>query len=75
MTYYNTPPLGEEAKIFFPVAGGRGANGEACNRGYNGFYWSSTPCNSYSHFLNIDGAPWCTIIGRANGASIRCVQE
>lgn len=61
-------------QIFLPAAGFRhNYNGNAYGRGYDGHYWSSTsyPNESYSGcllFTTGDGS-------RANGNSVRCVQE
>ncbi len=64
-------------QLFLPAAGFRYCGGDAFNRGYNGYYWSSRPYGDY-------GAPYLSFSSssagmyyyyRANGYSVRCVQE
>lgn len=72
------------AQVFFPAAGSRSYQGEAKNRGYCGYYWSSTPFNGnhatrynaytlkvFSSDVSIGG----DLRYRAEGYSVRCVQE
>ena len=64
-------------QVFFPAAGYRGGSGgDADNRGYNGYYWSSRLYSGYASLLvfysrgvDMNGSR------RAGGHSVRCVQE
>ena len=61
-----------------PAAGNRNNNGDQNNRGNNGNYWSSTPNgnNGYARNLNFnDGNVNMNNNNRANGFSVRCVQD
>ena len=71
------------AQVFFPAAGGRNnINGNANDRGGNGYYWPSSPDFNYdgSGFacrLNFSssGASMSSVWPRAHGYSVRCVQD
>ena len=71
------------AQVFFPAAGGRNnINGNANDRGGNGYYWPSSPDFNYdgSGFacrLNFSssGASMSSVWPRASGYSVRCVQD
>ena len=65
-------------RVFFPAAGFRNClGGSAGNRGYRGYYWSSRPYSTDAHILTFHSSN----VGmsgsgrRANGFSVRCVQE
>ena len=65
-------------QIFLPAAGGIGYHGIAfCSRNMDAYYWSSTPYDNVRAcligFFN-GGANWY-FGGRANGVSVRCVQD
>ena len=66
-------------QVFFPAAGYRDYDGPAYNRGSNGYYWSSRPNSYYTDDLNFSsssvnmGSYYCYF--RADGLSVRCVQE
>ena len=68
--------IDEAAQVFFPAAGYRDSyDGNAILRGYDGYYWSSRPILSsyglrfYNGYVGMDNS--C----RADGYSVRCVQE
>lgn len=82
--YWFSGPLSysqEAAQVFFPAAGYRFYNdGDAYDRGGSGLYWSSRPdyyyyygsaydLGFYDGFANMDNYT------RANGSSVRCVQD
>ena len=63
-------------RVFFPAAGYRDIDGDAYSRGYGGRYWSSRTNDTYagnlyfsSSYVNMSS------YSRANGYSVRCVQE
>ena len=65
-------------QLMLPAAGFRDyGNGELYNRGYNGYYWSSTEFYSSAWYLgfNSSGADAKYDIYRYNGLSVRCVAE
>ena len=64
-------------KVFFPAAGGRNYNdGNADDRGYDGNYWSSRPYSNYAYILRFgSGITYMYSYFRADGYSVRCVQE
>lgn len=72
-------------QVFFPAAGLRDYyHGESSGRGYNGHYWSSCPGDAThgmyygagAHCLDFDTEKALTNgDARANGFSVRCVQE
>ena len=63
-------------QVFFPAAGGRnGRVGDADNRGYTGYYWSSRPNSNTAYDLRFSSiAVSMNDYGRAYGYSVRCVQ-
>ena len=63
--------------LLFPAAGYRNYNnGNANNRGNNGNYWSSRPNNNNAYNLNFNsGNANMNNNNRANGYSVRCVQN
>ena len=70
-------PVDEDAKVFFPAAGGRNNNGGFdYYRGYYGNYWSSRPYNGYADLLYFY-SDYAIMFNdrRADGYSVRCVQE
>ena len=83
VTVYDTVPLIEDkVQVFFPAAGCRGDYGDVDYRDYYaGYYWSSTPDYDFgfgylASFLGFsNGRAIMSNIGRANGYSVRCVQE
>ena len=67
-------------QVFFPASGLRNySRGEATGRGNVGYYWSSTPSsyvtNAEYFFINKNNVSTNTGGSRANGYSVRCVQE
>ena len=67
-------------QVFFPAAGTRGyGGGSASGRGYYGdygYYWSSRPRGYYAYGLSFgDGYAGMDYNYRADGYSVRCVQE
>lgn len=64
-------------QIFFPAAGCREINGNANHRGYDGYYWASTPSEYTAHNINFSSSDQTVTFGRerAMGFSVRCVQE
>ena len=65
-------------QVFFPAAGRRSSNdGSAAVRGRDGTYWSSSTGNNLSRFLYFFGDSFIYIgnTTRAEGYSVRCVQE
>lgn len=64
-------------KVFFPAAGYRDYDyGDAYYRGAYGYYWSSRPRSYYAYYLFFgDGHASMSSRRRANGYSVRCVQE
>lgn len=72
-TYLDNAP-----QVFFPAAGRRSySDGNALNRGYYGYYWSSEPgysSSAYYLYFNNGGAPMYSDY-RVSGYSVRCVQE
>jgi len=63
--------------VFLPAAGYRGYfDGSAGGRGDGGYYWSSSVYGFYAWFLCLyDNEAFVYSDGRANGCSVRCVQE
>ena len=63
--------------VFFPAAGYR--NFKDCSakfRGYGGYYWSSSPFNYYSNYLDFSSKRVdMDYYFRADGYSVRCVHE
>lgn len=76
-TNHDAHPLGEDKpQVFFPAAGYRGGSGHSGDRGDDGYYWSSEPDFSEAKYLFIDyGNVYVSTSARANGYSVRCVQE
>ena len=65
-------------QVFFPAAGYRSLAGNVYNRGYYGYYWSSSPINiyyAYSLNFGLSSANMNNFLSRANGYSVRCVQD
>ena len=66
-------------KVFFPAAGRRNDyDGNPNNRGNSGYYWSSRPKSHYASNLDFNSSNIYMnfyYYGRANGSSVRCVQE
>ena len=65
-------------QVFFPAAGGRRyyVDGDARNRGYAGYYWSSRANFYNANYLYFDsGNADVYNDGRAFGFSVRCVQD
>ena len=73
-TYLDNAP-----QVFLPAAGNRSTlDGDAYNRGVRVLYWSSRPHGTYAYYLrhNADSSNvGMTDSNRANGYSVRCVQE
>ena len=69
----------EAAQVFFPAAGYRDCDsGNAYDRGGVGYYWSSLPYNFYgiAYYLYFSsGDAGMRFNDRANGYSVRCVQD
>ena len=69
----------EAAKVFFPAAGYRYYyDGDTSRRGGRGYYWSSTPSRSYDDAYGLSfysGGAHMNNDYRANGYSVRCVQD
>ena len=68
----------EAAQVFFPAAGYRGYSyGSAYARGILGYYWSSSPNDDYLAYLLsfYNGDAYMLSYYRADGDSVRCVQE
>lgn len=65
------------AQIFLPAAGYRTSyNGDVDGRNRYGYYWSSTSCSSSAEGFNFNSGNVIMFSGgRANGYSVRCVQE
>lgn len=72
-------------QVFFPAAGLRSYyDGKSSGRGYNGHYWSSCPGDA-THYYGSESGAHCLDFNaekaltngdaRANGFSVRCVQE
>jgi uncharacterized protein (TIGR02145 family) len=64
--------------LFLPAAGGRGFNtGALFDRGYYGYYWSSTVSGSVNAWdLNFDsGGAYMDNFNRTHGFSLRCVAQ
>ena len=63
-------------QIFFPAAGYRYAS-LTYKRGNYGYYWSSRPYTKYAYRLSVDSSfvSMNLFDFRANGYSVRCVQE
>ena len=70
-SYTSTVP-----QVFFPAAGYRYGDGDASNRGYYGLYWSSRTFNTSAYYLYFRSS-YVNMNNnyRANGYSVRCVQE
>ena len=65
------------SQVFFPAAGYRDYdNGGINRRGYDGFYWSSPSFFAYAYRL-VFGSGYVSLNScyRADGYSVRCVQE
>ena len=69
--------LDKAPQVFFPAADRRnGSGGSAGNRGDSGIYWSSRPSNTNANYLYFrSGGVGMSYDDRANGQSVRCVQE
>ena len=68
----------EGATLFLPTAGCRSNDGDAYDRGYSGTYWSSSTeedYRSYHLFFNLNAIYMSYYSRRAEGNSVRCVQE
>ena len=78
-TVYDTHPLGEDKpQVFLPAAGYRnGKSGNATNRDFSAYYWSSCPSNNNtSHLLYFDQYNVeMRNYSRGDGYTVRCVQE
>ena len=79
-TVYDTHPLGEDKpQVFLPAAGYRnGKSGNATNRDFSAYYWSSCPSdNNTSHLLYFDqyNVEDMRNYSRGDGYTVRCVQE
>ena len=70
-------PVEEDAKVFFPAAGTRRySDGSAIYRGNYGYYWSSRPGSNGAYGLYFYSSyASMSYYDRANGYSVRCVQE
>lgn len=65
-------------QVFFSAAGFRySGDGDAYDRGYFGYYWSSGPSfEGFAYFLGFGSSSvYVSSSGRAYGYSVRCVQE
>lgn len=65
--------------VWYPASGDRYCNdGRLRGVGYNGFYWSASPCDSHAYGLDFNSGgnviPSCGG-PRAYGQSVRCLQE
>lgn len=66
----------EVPQVFFPAAGGRNYDGNAYDRGAHGYYWSYRPYSDAACTLSFaSGGADMYGYGRADGLSVRCVQE
>lgn len=70
----------EVSQVFLPTSGCRntqnGFSGANMNRNGYGYYWSSTSSRQYAYYLDItESSTTFHTVGRANGYSVRCVQE
>ena len=63
-----------DSQIFFPKTGYRGTGGACLLRGVGGYYWSSSPTTTKAYHLQILGVK-AEEGNRAEGQSVRCVQE
>ena len=63
------------SRVFFPAAGARRDYGDARDRGYYGYYWSSRPYSEGAYTLYFDSSDICVSSDcREYGFSVRCVQ-
>lgn len=69
------PSRENEARVFLPLAGSRLSTGTAAKREEYGFYWSSGSYLSIDNSLGSLYAYNNAYITKANGYSLRCVQE
>jgi uncharacterized protein (TIGR02145 family) len=61
--------------VFFPAAGYRDYYGDASNRGYSGYYWSSRPDSDNAYYLTFNSSHInMYYYYRAIGFSVRCVR-
>ena len=71
--------ISSPSTTWYPASGYRGYYGGGLdNVGYNGFYWSASPCSDRAYSLDFSGVgrvdpsfSYC----RADGLSVRCLQE
>jgi uncharacterized protein (TIGR02145 family) len=71
-------PDGTNVSVFLPAAGYRGrANGALGNVGSGGYYWSSSPSDTYAFYLTFGSSAVypSEANGRSQGSSVRCVAE
>ena len=65
--------------IWYPISGYRGGyDGSLYDVGYDGTYWSASPCSSYAYSLYFDSDGDINLSSdryRALGFSVRCVRE
>ena len=76
--WFSGPNLYSESvsKVFLPYAGTRKYDsGDANGRNHYGCYWSSKPNSTYASYLYIAGNVSFGDHRRAQGYSVRCVQE
>ena len=71
--------FGSDQNIWYPVSGVRSyGDGSLCGVGYSGNYWSASPLNNeafYLHFNSTGNGNSSHYYDRANGLSVRCLQE
>ena len=70
----------EVSQVFLPASGCRktqnGFSGVNMSRNGYGYYWSSTSSRQYAYYLDITkSSTTFYTVERANGYSVRCVQE
>ena len=71
--------FGSDQTIWYPASGSRnGSDGSLVGVGYNGYYWSASPNGGYAYDLYFDnngGVYPSNFYNRADGLSVRCLQE
>ena len=72
-------PLSVKVTTWYPASGYRdNFDGGLNNVGFSGSYWSASPINGYAYGLNYYNGGYVdpsSRHGRANGFSVRCLQE
>ncbi|MDR1883466.1 MAG: FimB/Mfa2 family fimbrial subunit [Prevotella sp.] len=71
-----TIPADEGEYLYLPAAGSRNSAGTWNDRGTLGYYWSSSVANSSARRLSFSSSgSSVAAYNRANGFSVRCIQE